>query len=84
MQSMTNVEVVKTGSESNLSLLRRFTKRVQGAGVLPRVRSIRYKTRRQSPFKRKMSTLKLLEKRTERARLEKLGKAPAPKTRGRR
>lgn len=84
MQSMTNVEVTKTGTESNLSLLRRFTKRVQGAGVLPRVRSIRYKFRRQSPFKRKMSTLKLLEKRTERVRLEKLGKAPAPKVRGRR
>ena len=81
---MTNVEVQKTGTESNLSLLRRFTKRVQGAGVLPRVRSIRYNTRKESPFKKKMSALKLLEKRAERARLEKLGKAPAPKVRGRR
>jgi ribosomal protein S21 len=76
---MTNVEVVKTGSESNLSLLRRFTKRVQGAGVLSRVRSNRYKTRRQSPFKRKASTLKRIEKRASYERLAKLGKLPVGK-----
>ena len=44
-----NVEVQKTGSESSLSLLRRFSKRVQGSGVLNRVRRLRYKTRNQSP-----------------------------------
>ena len=83
MQGTTNVEVQKTGSESNLSLLRRFSKRVQGAGILNRVRSIRYKTRSQSRLKRKMSTLKFLEKKTERNRLDKLGKLPAEKnTRG--
>ncbi len=84
MQGMTNVEVQKTGTESNLSLLRRFTKRVQGSGVLNRVRGIRYNERTLSPYRKKVSALKMLERRNERVRLEKLGKAPAPKKRGRR
>ena len=83
-QGNTNVEVQKTASESSLSLLRRFTKRVQGSGVLMKVRSLRYKTRNQSPLKRKMATLKSLERRAERNRLDKLGKLPVVEKRGRR
>ncbi|OHA21374.1 MAG: hypothetical protein A2849_00045 [Candidatus Taylorbacteria bacterium RIFCSPHIGHO2_01_FULL_51_15] len=79
-----NVEVQKTGNESSLSLLRRFSKRVQGSGVLNKVRSLRYKTRNQSTLKRKMSTLKFIERRAERERLAKLGKLPVEKKRGRR
>lgn len=79
MQGTVNVEVQKTGSESSLSVLRRFSKRVQGSGVLNRVRSLRYKTRAESPFKRKLATLKFLERKAERARLEKLGKLPTKK-----
>lgn len=74
-----NVEVQKTGSESNLSLLRRFSKRVQGAGILRRVRGIRYKERHQSHLKRKQSALKLLERQAGRERLAKLGKLPTKK-----
>lgn len=70
----TNVEVVKTGTENSISLLRRFTKRVQGAGILPRVRSLRYKNRNQSPYKRKVATLKKLNRRKEVDLLIKLGK----------
>ncbi len=84
MQAMTNVEVQKTGTESNLSLLRRFTKRVQGSGVLSRVRGIRYNTRTQSAYKRKVSALERLSRRAERAKLDKLGKLPVEKKRGRR
>ena len=84
MQGTVNVEVQKTGSESSLSVLRRFSKRVQGSGVLNRVRSLRYRERAQYPLKRKVSTLKFLERKAERARLEKLGKAPVEKKRGRR
>lgn len=76
-----NVEVQKTGSESSLSLLRRFSKRVQGSGVLNRVRSIRYKTRNQSPLKRKMAALKFMGKRAEYEKLAKLGKLPPEKKR---
>lgn len=81
MQGTINVEVQKTGSESSLSVLRRFSKRVQGSGVLNRVRSLRYKTRAQSLFKRKLSMLKFLERTAERERLAKLGKAPVEKKR---
>ncbi|MEK7088074.1 MAG: hypothetical protein AAB891_02220 [Patescibacteria group bacterium] len=76
-----NVEVHKTGNESSLSLLRRFSKRVQGSGVLNRVRGLRYKVRNQSPLKKKMATLKFLEKRKEYEKLAKLGKAPVEKKR---
>jgi len=84
MQSMTNVEVQKTGNESNLSLLRRFTKRVQGAGILNRIRGIRYNARTLSTFKKKTATLKRIGRLAEREKLAKLGKLPPPKVRGRR
>jgi len=70
----TNVEVTKTGTENSMGVLRRFTKRVQGSGVLPRVRSLRYKQRNQSTYKRKVATLKKLNRRKEVDLLIKLGK----------
>lgn len=76
-----NVEVQKTGSESSLSLLRRFSKRVQGSGVLNRVRHLRYRTRNQSTLKKKMSTLKFIGRMAEREKLAKLGKLPVEKKR---
>lgn len=76
-----NIEVKKAGSESNLGLLRRFSKAVQGARIVNRVRAIRYKERTPSPFKRKQSALNLLKKRAEWERLSKLGKAPQRKKR---
>lgn len=79
-----NVEVQKVGSESSLSMLRRFSKRVQGSGVLNKVRSLRYKTRTLSTLKRKMATLKFIERQAEREKLAKLGKLPVEKKRGRR
>jgi len=74
MISTVNVEVTKNGNENNVNLIRRFTKRVQGAGILPRVRSIRYSTRKQSEYVKKKKTLKLLKRREEVAELIKLGK----------
>ena len=81
----TNVEVTKNATENALSVLRRFTKRVQGSGVLPRVRSIRYKVRTQSHFKVKRSRLTLNERAETKATLIKLGKLKPEerKTRGR-
>ena len=69
-----NVEVQKTSNESNASLIRRFTKRTQGAGILPRVRSIRYSSRNLSRYKRKKATLKVIRRREEVHELIKLGK----------
>ncbi len=80
----TNVEVTKNGTENPASLLRRFTKRVQGSGILPRVRGARYHLRTLSSYKRKMKTLEGIEYRRDLAEQIKLGKVnPEPVRRGR-
>ena len=71
---MINAEVTKTGNENNINLIRRFTKRVQGSGVLPRVRSIRYARRKMSEYVKQKKTLKVLKRREEVAELIKMGK----------
>ena len=71
---MINAEVIKSGNENNLNLIRRFTKRVQGSGVLPRVRSIRYASRKASEYVKQKKTLKVLKRREEVAELIKMGK----------
>jgi ribosomal protein S21 len=69
-----NIEVTKGASENNLSVLRRFQKRVQGAGVLPRVRSKRYHEREKSENVKRAKTLAYLKKKDETTELIKLGK----------
>ena len=69
-----NIEVVKGANENNLSVLRRFTKRVQAAGVLPRVRSKRYSLRTPSRNTRRAKTVVYLKKKEAVAELIKLGK----------
>lgn len=71
---MINAEVIKTGNENNVNLIRRFTKRVQGAGILPRVRSLRYATRKASSYVKKKKTLKVIRRREEIVDLIKMGK----------
>ena len=58
--SNVNVEVKRNASENALSLVRRFQKRVQESGVLPRVRGIRYNDRPLSTLKTKRAKLKKL------------------------
>ncbi len=69
-----NAEVTRTNNENNLNLIRRFTKRVQGSGILPRVRSIRYSSRKLSGYVVKKKALKSLRRREEIAELIKMGK----------
>ena len=69
-----NVEVVKGPNENNMSVLRRFSRRVQGSGVLPKARSKRYSERVKSENVRKQKTLAKLRKREEVQELIKLGK----------
>lgn len=69
-----NVEVQKSATENSVTLLRRFTKRVQGSGVLPRMRSIRYSARVVSSNVKKKKTLKVLKRRQEVAKQVRLGK----------
>lgn len=59
--SNVNVEVKRNSSENALSLVRRFQKRVQESGVLPRVRGIRYNDRPLSELKTKRAKLKKLK-----------------------
>lgn len=82
----TNVEVSRNGTENPLGLLRRFTKRVQGSGILPRVRGERYHERTLSHYKRKMKTLEAIKRREDRNEQIKLGKInpDLPRGRGRR
>lgn len=69
-----NIEVIKGPNENNVSVLRRFQKRVQGAGVLPRVRSKRYHEREKSENVKRAKTLAFLKKKEVTAELVKLGK----------
>ncbi len=80
---MINIEVEKGQNENNASLLRRFTKRVRGSGVLTRVRSLRYYARAVSPYTRKKHSLKRINKKADLQEMIKLGKIreEAPRTR---
>ncbi|PCI29631.1 hypothetical protein COB55_01670 [Candidatus Wolfebacteria bacterium] len=70
----TNVEVTKNSSENNVNLIRRFSKRVRGAGILNRVRSLRFYERAKSPGMRKKKTLTRLVRQAKTRILIKLGK----------
>jgi len=69
-----NVEVTKNNNENTGSLLRRFTRRVQGSGVLRRVRSLRYNQRELSEYTRKKNTLKKIDKIKKIETLKKMGR----------
>tara|TARA_B100000508_G_scaffold140846_2_gene143827 strand:+ start:8814 stop:9059 length:246 start_codon:yes stop_codon:yes gene_type:complete len=69
-----NVEVEKNNNESSANVIRRFTKRVQGAGIVPKVRGGRYFSRTKSRNVQRTAKLKKLEKRDAYEKLVKLGK----------
>lgn len=69
-----NVEIEKTGTETGVNLLRRFSKRMQGAGIIQKVKGGRYKTRVQSKYKIKIRALTGLGMKKEYERMMKLGK----------
>jgi ribosomal protein S21 len=69
-----NIEVTKGPNENNLSVLRRFQKKVQGAGILNTVRSKRYNERVKSENVKRAKTLAYLVRREKINELLKLGK----------
>lgn len=69
-----NVEVTKNGNDNNLGLIRKFTKRVQGSGILARLRSKRYSERKASEYVKKKRTLKRIAERIRVRELIKMGK----------
>ena len=69
-----NVQVEKNNNESSANVIRRFTKRMQGAGIVPKVRGGRYFARSKSENVRRTAKLKKLEKAATYDKLVKLGK----------
>lgn len=80
--SNVNVQVVKNGGENSLSLLRRFQKKVQESGVLPRVRSLRYSDRTLSDLKVKKAKMKKLAGKEKYELAKRMGKLVEKKKRG--
>lgn len=76
------IEIKKQERETTQSLIRRFSRRLKGSGVLMRARSIQYRVRPKSAQAKKKAVLRKIEKREMYEKLEKLGKAP--ERRGRR
>ena len=79
-----NVEVEKNSNESSANVIRRFTKRMQGAGIVPKVRGGRYFARIKSQNVRRTAKLKKLGKAETYDKLVKLGKVQEHRGRGRR
>ncbi len=73
---ITNVLVEKNNNESSANVIRRFTKRVQNAGIVRRLRDERYHKRIKSSNVRKSMRLKKLAKKEYYEKLYKLGKVP--------
>ncbi len=69
-----NVEVTKGATDNNLGLIRKFTKRVQGSGVLPRLRGKRYSSRKLSEYVKKKRALKKIASRERIHEMIKMGK----------
>ena len=75
-----NVQVDKNNNESSANVIRRFTKRVQGAGILKKVREGRYHTREKSENVNRKAKLKKLTKKVTYEKMLKLGKISEPKS----
>tara|TARA_B100000745_G_scaffold210740_1_gene139582 strand:- start:2941 stop:3177 length:237 start_codon:yes stop_codon:yes gene_type:complete len=69
-----NVQVEKNNNESNANVIRRFTKRMQGSGIVRRMRGNRYYSRTKSQNVRRMARLKKLDKKALYEKNLKLGK----------
>lgn len=68
-----NVQTEKNNNESSANVIRRFTKRVQGSGIIPRMRKNRYFTRTKSENVQKTARLKKLDKKVVYEKKLKLG-----------
>jgi len=76
-----NAEVTKTGAESALSVIRKFSRRVQGTGLVKYARARRYFERPKSKTVQKKRALKLLKRRLEYQQKIKEGKLIEPPAR---
>jgi ribosomal protein S21 len=77
-----NVEVVRGKVESNASVLKRFTRRVQESGVVSRMKGERWLEREKSRNHRRTKKLGSLVRTAAREKLIKLGKIKVTPRRG--
>ena len=75
-------EVTKSGTENPLSTIRKFSRRVQGAGLIKTMRARRYYARAISKTVKKKHALKLIKRRSDYRQLVKEGKIAEPTRRG--
>lgn len=69
-----NAEVTKSGNESTLSVIRKFSRKVQGTGLIKNSRKTRYFDRQKSKNVQKKRALKLIKRRADYRQLVKEGK----------
>ncbi|MBP9749619.1 MAG: 30S ribosomal protein S21 [Candidatus Pacebacteria bacterium] len=74
-----HTEVVRHGNENVLGMMRRFTRKAQGSGVVKRVRSLRYHGRALSAARKKLDALTRIKRTEEYLALYKLGREPQTK-----
>ena len=75
---MINVTVVKHGTENSMALIRRFQKRVQGAGIIRKVKASRYHERVKSKTKRRVSAIRRIVKKEKTLEMERMGLIKEP------
>lgn len=78
------VEIKRGPTEPTSGMLRRFTKKVQESGIIPKKRSQRYADRALSELKVKKAKLLKIGRTKTYNRLKKLGKLTPPKKKGHR
>lgn len=81
---MINAEVQKSGTESTLSVIRKFSRKVQGTGLIQTVRKGRYYERDKSKTVSKKRALKRIKRYETRQELIKEGKLVEEVRKGRR
>jgi ribosomal protein S21 len=79
---MINAEVTRTGTENALSTIRKFSRRVQGTGLIKSVRARRYYSRDASKSVKKKQALKRIKRRDEYHQMVKEGKVIETPRRG--
>jgi ribosomal protein S21 len=77
-----NAEVQKSGSENVLSTIRKFSRRVQGTGLVKTARGQRYFERQKSKTVQKKRALKMLKRRADYQKAVKDGKVAEAPARG--
>lgn len=70
----TNIAVEKSGTENTGAILRKFTQRARSAGIVQKMRKIRYRSRDLSKNARKKDALRRLTRRDQFEQLIKEGK----------